>query len=80
MVSLMIVYNCAGNVLPSIHVCTHVNVHLQWLEKDFLGYLDEWEASVRAREGFTKAEKKSMTLSKETLEGLRLTGIRIMYK
>jgi hypothetical protein len=44
-----------------------------WLEKDFLGYLDEWEASVRVREGFTRAEKTSMTLSKETLEGLRLT-------
>ena len=54
-------------------------VHLQWLEKDFLGYLDKWEASVRAREGFTRAEKTSMTLSKETLEGLRLTGIHVMY-
>ena len=48
---------------------------LQWLEKDFLGYLDDWEASVNAREGFSKAEKASMTLSKETVEGLRLTGV-----
>ena len=75
-------YNCAGNVLPYIHVhvYTHVYVHLQWLEKDFLGYLGEWEASVRPREGFTRAEKTLMTLSKETLEGrLRLTGIHIMY-
>ena len=45
---------------------------LQWLEKDFLCYL---EASVSAQEGFTKAEKASMTLSKDTLEGLRLTGM-----
>ena len=50
---------------------------LQWLEKDFLGYLDEWEASVSAREGFTRAEKASMILSKETLEGLRLTGMTL---
>ena len=62
-----------------MYVYTHVNLHLQWLEKDFLGYLDEWEASVRAREGFTWAEKTSMTLSKETLEGLRLTSVHIMY-
>ena len=27
----------------------------------------------------TRAEKTSMTLSKETLEGLRLTGVHIMY-
>ena len=48
---------------------------LQWLQKDFLGYLDDWEASVTAREGFSEAEKASMTLSKETVEGLRLTGV-----
>ena len=58
-----------------LYVYTHDNILSQWLEKDFLGYLDEWEASVRVREGFTRADKTSMTLSKETLEGLRLTGI-----
>ena len=26
---------------------------MQWLERDFLGYLDHWEESVWAREGFT---------------------------
>lgn len=63
------------------HLYVHVYIYmhfLQWLEKDFLGYLDEWEASVHVREGFTRAEKALMTLSKETLEGLRLTGIYIM--
>ena len=45
-----------------------------------MGYLDEWEASVSAREGFTRAEKALMTLSNETLEGLQLTGTNItMY-
>ena len=47
---------------------------LQWLEEEFLGYLDEWEASVQQRPGFTRAEKKMMTLSGETLEGLKITG------
>lgn len=28
-----------------------------------------------AREGFTDAEKKRMTLSQDTLEGLRMSGI-----
>ena len=46
----------------------------QWLEKDFLGYLKEWEDSVKQREGFTDAEKTMMLLSQETLEGLHITG------
>ena len=45
-----------------------------------MGYLDEWEASVSAREGFTRSKKAMMTLSNETLEGLQLTGTNItMY-
>ena len=46
----------------------------QWLEKDFLGYLHEWDKVVSERVGFTPEEKKRMTLSQETLEGLRMTG------
>ena len=49
-------------------------LYVQWLEKDFLGYLREWEDSVQRRGGFTKEEKDRMTISKETLEGLRMTG------
>lgn len=37
-------------------------------------YLDEWETSVGNRKKFTKAERKKMLLSEETLEGLRVTG------
>jgi len=44
------------------------------LEKDFLGYLDEWEKFVEGLQMFTKAEKKMMVLSKETLLGLRITS------
>jgi oligoribonuclease (3'-5' exoribonuclease) len=45
------------------------------LEDDFLGYLDEWNAEVKARQGLTETQKKKMTLSEETVEGLRMTGI-----
>ena len=51
----------------------------QWLEKDFLGYLDEWDRAVCEREGFTPDEKKRMTLSQETLEGLRMTGTLLFW-
>ena len=50
---------------------------LQWLKETFLGYLDEWEASVMAREGFSPAEKKTMLLSQETRDGLRMTSMSI---
>lgn len=52
-----------------------VYIHsLQWLKEDFLSYLDKWSSSVKARKGFTKSEKAIMTLSKETLQGLKITG------
>ena len=53
-------------------MCMHV---LQWLEKDFLGYLKKWEDSVSARDDVTAAQKPRMLLSKETREGLHITGI-----
>ena len=30
---------------------------VQWLEDDFIGYLDHWETSVRERPGFSRAEQ-----------------------
>ena len=50
------------------------SVNLQWLEKDFLGYLRDWDKCVSKQEGYTKDEKQRMTLSKETLKGLIMTG------
>ena len=47
---------------------------MQWLSDAFLGYLDEWDQSVKQRKNFTAAEKQMMRLSRETLEGLRITG------
>ena len=52
-----------------------MHAYIQWLETKFLGYLDEWDRSVKGRTGFTAAERKKMRLSDETLEGLRVTGI-----
>ena len=39
----------------------------------FLPYLEEWETSVNAREGFSGAEKR-MLLSSEAILGLRRTS------
>ena len=32
------------------------HVYVQWLEETFLPYLDGWEQTVEAREGFTKEQ------------------------
>ena len=55
--------------------------HFQWLEKDFIAYLDEWETSVNSRKDLSATEKPKLYLSRETLEGLRFTGedINIMF-
>lgn len=45
---------------------------LQWLEKDFLGYLQEWEDSVESRTD--GKDNSTMLLSRETIEGLHITG------
>ena len=57
-----------------ISVVCDVYVFLQWLEDGFLKYLQDWEDCVHSREGFSKAEMQKMQLSRETIEGLRITG------
>ena len=37
--------------------------------------MDEWEAQVATKEGYTTSEKSKMLLSRETIDGLRITGI-----
>ena len=54
------------------HTCTLLL--MQWLETDFLGYLKEWEDSVNARTDVPDAQKPMMLLSRETIEGLHITG------
>lgn len=39
-----------------------------------MGYLDGWETSVASRENLSAKEKAKMCLSRETLEGIRITG------
>ena len=49
----------------------------QWLEGDFLGYLREWQDSVDSQEKYPSGQKRLMTLSQETIEGICITGIII---
>ena len=51
------------------------NSFILWLKKDFVDYLLELKSSVAVRDGFTAGEKAIKTLSRETIEGLRLTGV-----
>ena len=48
--------------------------HVQWLNDEFLGYLAEWEEGVKSQPGIDAKEKQRMWLSRETVEGLRVTG------
>ena len=48
--------------------------HAQWLNDEFLGYLAEWEEEVKSQPGIDAKEKQRMWLSRETVEGLRMTG------
>ena len=62
--------------VPSLTIILIVcSMHLQWLENDFLGYLREWEEGVEKRDGYSKDDKRRMTLSQETMRGLRMTGM-----
>jgi hypothetical protein len=48
---------------------------LKWLEEDFIQYLDNWAKEVAERPGdYSKTERSKMLLSKETVEGLKITG------
>ena len=47
---------------------------LQWLIDDFLEYLKEWETEVDGRKDLKKSERNKMILSRETLDGLKMTG------
>ena len=44
-----------------------------------MGYLDDWERSVKERSDYSKMQKKMMLLSSETLLGIKMTGSCIKY-
>lgn len=49
------------------------SLSLQWLEGEFLSYLDKWKASVQAH-AVPATQKPQMLISRETTEGLHITG------
>lgn len=61
-----------------VHIkCGIVNSFLslfQWLLDDFLGFLSDWDEKSLGIADLTKKEKARLCLSRETLEGLRITG------
>ena len=55
-------------------VYTYPPPFTQWLEGEFLSYLDDWESTVKSS-NHTASEKRKMCLSDETLQGIRMTGM-----
>ena len=49
---------------------------LQFLKTDFLGYLREWQAEIESVPMLSKGEVALRQLSRETLEGLHISGKR----
>ena len=47
---------------------------MQWLNNDFLNYLDDWEESVQANDKIPRAGKPLCTLPYQTVEGLKMCG------
>ena len=45
----------------------------QCLDVDFFRYIDDWQEDIRSTVR-PASEKQKMTLSDETIEGLRITG------
>ena len=56
--------------LQLLYVCMTV---LQWLEHEFMPYLDEWKASSEQKGGEAKDVARRL-LSQETLQGISITG------
>ena len=46
---------------------------LQWLKNEFLQYFIDWEKSIEDRTGFEEKEKEKMFISRQTMEGIKIT-------
>ena len=67
---LMTVFsNCVTFLYFNIN-CNLVILDLYWLQKEFLGFLKEWEGL----RDIDEAVKKRMCLSKETVDDIKITG------
>ena len=45
----------------------------------FLGYLRDWEQHVNDLPGYTAAQRETMLLSRETREGIKISGVYLLY-
>ena len=52
------------------------NIIILVAEQNFLDYIKGWESQAKLRVDLTKAERKKLTLSTETLQGLKINGIQ----
>ena len=57
-----------------INIKLYLFLPIQWLEDDFLKWLDEWEQQVKSKKDLKSKERNKLILSKETLIGIRITG------
>ena len=63
---VIFIFVCPTSIM--LHaVTTFATNPMQWLEDEFLGYLQNWEGSVMAQSGLSMKEENSMLLSLETL-------------
>ena len=60
------------NHLTSIY--TNLLFKMQWLSTTFLNTLDEWEKEVKGMPDMTNDHKNRLLLSRETCQGLKITG------
>lgn len=58
--------------LTSIY--TNLLFKMQWLSTTFLNTLDEWEKEVKGMPDMTNDHKNRLLLSRETCQGLKITG------
>ena len=47
---------------------SHYYCTMQWLESDFIAYLDEWEEAANQREDLSVKDQQKLCISRETLE------------
>ena len=75
---VIFIFVCPTSIM--LHaVTTFATNPMQWLEDEFLGYLQNWEGLVMAQSGLSMKEKNSMLLSPKTRFGIEVTGKYIQF-
>ena len=52
----------------------------QWLESEFLKYLKDWEDDSLCRTDIEEQYRQKLVLSRETMQGLRITGMPLIHQ